>query len=403
MPTSVLVWLGAQGAAQLNPLEQTLSFLNTNLFGNLILVGLNRAIHQRPQDPGAGISSSGRTISIRQPISPWQVVLGQKRIGWDLTFAFQSTDKKYLHFVVTLACHACEEIGDVWLDDQVITSGMLDANGVVSSGKYSRIVPTTHTEFAPASPYTTAFPVASVQAVAVSGANADGETIWIALADVSPAAPGTNQYSLSGSTFTFGPNALGGTPQIDYTESVAVPLCRIKKSLGTETGQPFPDLVAESEGKWTDAHRQTGHTKLYVRFDTSVLTAGAPQISAVLKGAKLYDPRTGLTAWSANPALAVLAYLTSTDFGLGAALGAEIGNAEFIAAANVCDENVALAGFALSLDGISGYVNVPSSAALNVGAGEFAFEFWANIAAFGANGFAGRRSPGATTWWRVLN
>ena len=336
MPQSVITFLGARGAAAMTGLERVLSFLNTGLFGNLILVGLNRS-RKKPAAPGEQTFSGTSTFSVRQPISPWQVVIGQRRVGGAITFIHLPADKKYLHMVITLSCHVSEEIGDIWLDDQVVTSGMLDGSGVVTSGRFSRITQIAHCEFTSLTSYTTVHPVGSVQNVtAVNG----GEDIGCV--DVSPADPGDYQYKLSGSVFTFNAFTASLAPFINYTENFPESVCRIKKSLGAEAGQPFADLIAESEGKWTDAHRQTGHTKVYIRFDTSLLQGNAPNFSAVLKGLKLYDPRTGLTTWSANPALARATYLMNTEFGPGAALS-EIGSAELIVAANVDDESVSLA------------------------------------------------------------
>ena len=68
---------------------------------------------------------------------------------------------------------------------------------------------------------------------------------------------------------------------------------------------------------------------------------GLPNISAKVKGRKIYDPRTTTTVWSENPALVIRDYLTDTVYGLGAT-AAEIDDASFIAAANVCEESVTL-------------------------------------------------------------
>jgi len=68
---------------------------------------------------------------------------------------------------------------------------------------------------------------------------------------------------------------------------------------------------------------------------------GVPNVSAVIKGKKLYDPRTGTTAWSQNPALAVYDYLTNDYYGLGVD-ASNIDTTSFNAAANVCDEAVTL-------------------------------------------------------------
>ena len=340
MPSSIITFLGAQGAAALTGLERVLSFVNTMLFGNLILVGLNR-VRKRPEGQGA-ISGGTSTFSVRQPISPWQVVIGQRRVGGVITFISLSTSKQYLHMIVTLACHVSQEIGDIWLDDEVITAAQINASNIVSSGKFSQVVQTQRDDnFVLAGTSYTALHNVDVMQFVMQNTGDNS----FPFQDVSPSAPGQGQFKRVGNVFTFNASDIGTTLDILYIENVANPVCRIEKSLGDEAGQPFPDLVAESEGKWTDAHRQTGHTKVYIRFDTSMLQGNAPNVSAVVKGLKLYDPRTGLTTWSANAALAVATYLMNTDFGPGAALS-EIGSAELTAAANSCEERVALAAAA---------------------------------------------------------
>jgi hypothetical protein len=56
-----------------------------------------------------------------------------------------------------------------------------------------------------------------------------------------------------------------------------------------------------------------------------------------MRGKKLYDPRTGETKWSQNPALATYDYLTSEMCGVNPA---DISLSHVITAANVCDEPV---------------------------------------------------------------
>lgn len=118
---------------------------------------------------------------------------------------------------------------------------------------------------------------------------------------------------------------------------------RIRTHLGSDTQTADTDLISEVSG-WTDAHRLRGITYLYVRlrFNRDIFPNGVPQISASTYGKKLYDPRTGLTAWSENSALCVRDYLTSTAYGLGATTN-EIDDATFIASANNCEESVLLA------------------------------------------------------------
>ncbi|SDZ82632.1 hypothetical protein [Nitrosospira multiformis] len=56
-----------------------------------------------------------------------------------------------------------------------------------------------------------------------------------------------------------------------------------------------------------------------------------------MRGKKLYDPRTGETKWSQNPALVIYDYLTSEMCGVPAS---DIPLSNIIRAANVCDEQV---------------------------------------------------------------
>jgi hypothetical protein len=110
---------------------------------------------------------------------------------------------------------------------------------------------------------------------------------------------------------------------------------------GTAGQAANAELVALGAG-WTTAHTLSGVAYLVVRltFDKDVFPTGIPNVKCIVRGKKLYDPRTGLTTWSANPALQVRDYLTS-NYGLEATAG-EIDDTLVVAAANVCDESVAI-------------------------------------------------------------
>lgn len=122
---------------------------------------------------------------------------------------------------------------------------------------------------------------------------------------------------------------------------------RVQISLGAEAGQPFSDLVSESGGLWTDAHRQTGHTKIYLRLEASpdIFPSGLPAITAIVRGKKVSDPRysPAVTAYSNNAALCLLDYLTDTEYGIGATYATEIDDTQAVSAINSCAEAVALA------------------------------------------------------------
>ena len=120
---------------------------------------------------------------------------------------------------------------------------------------------------------------------------------------------------------------------------------RIKTHFGSPDQVADPDLVAESNGLWTNEHRLRGVAYVYVRleFDQDVFPNGIPNISAMVHGKEVYDVRDETTHFSTNPALCIRDYLLDTDYGLGVSTS-EINNASFITAANECDELVNLAG-----------------------------------------------------------
>lgn len=115
---------------------------------------------------------------------------------------------------------------------------------------------------------------------------------------------------------------------------------RIIARNGTDNQTAIPEMVSEIP-EWTSVHRLRGIAYLYIRFefDADVFPNGIPEITATVKGRKVFDPRTGTTAWSDNPALCLRDYLTNNRFGMGATAG-EIDDVLVAQAANVCEETV---------------------------------------------------------------
>jgi predicted phage tail protein len=113
----------------------------------------------------------------------------------------------------------------------------------------------------------------------------------------------------------------------------------------------LPDQVAQAQlvartaglanGEWTEQHRLRGIAYIYVRltWDQQVFAGGIPNISALVKGKQVYDPRTATAVYSANPALCLRDYLTDSVYGLGLS-ASEVDDTAFSVAANICDENV---------------------------------------------------------------
>jgi hypothetical protein len=113
--------------------------------------------------------------------------------------------------------------------------------------------------------------------------------------------------------------------------------------------------------QWTVNHRGRGvaYLALTYEFDTKVFATGRPQVTCLVQGKKVYDPRKDSTQtaiggsgshrldnpstfqYSNNPALCLADYLISTRVGLGEDYN-KVDWATVADAADICDENVSV-------------------------------------------------------------
>ena len=117
----------------------------------------------------------------------------------------------------------------------------------------------------------------------------------------------------------------------------------VSKHLGGAGQVADPVLVGSSEGKWTADHVGNGIAYLYVRLEWNdeIYKTGIPNITAIVKGKKVVDPRDGLTKYSNNAALCLRDYMMTpvAKGGLGVT-ASEFDAPNWIGAANICDETV---------------------------------------------------------------
>lgn len=78
-------------------------------------------------------------------------------------------------------------------------------------------------------------------------------------------------------------------------------------------------------------------------YNQDVYTQGLPNITVIVRGKKIFDPRLNATQYTNNAALVIMDYLMDSVYGM-AATAAEIDQNSFITAANICDQTVYLAG-----------------------------------------------------------
>ena len=146
-----------------------------------------------------------------------------------------------------------------------------------------------------------------------------------------------DEISLDGSGSVTGP--------AKYLRANGTGLFSVQKFLGAPGQQASSFLIqaAAQSGNasaWTSACTGDGLCYLVVNMiaDFDALgDIGVPNVSALVRGVKALDPRTGLTVWTQNPALLARWFMLDCPYS-PATLAGEVNNAELIASANVCDE-----------------------------------------------------------------
>jgi len=137
------------------------------------------------------------------------------------------------------------------------------------------------------------------------------------------------------------------------------------------------ELTSRFSGEWGATCEGLGvaYIALFMTFDEEVYPGGIPEVRCEVKGCQVYDPRDDSTAWSDNPALCVLDYLTSKRYGLGAAYSerdggtvSEIDETSFEAAANYYEESVSIPGGTQQRFRCNGVVNTGASHQQNLNA-----------------------------------
>jgi hypothetical protein len=215
-----------------------------------------------PKPQFGSLGSQGILVNTREPAAAHHIVYGEMRKGGTITYLETTGEtNEFLHMIVALAGHPVHEIGDIYIDDQIVT---IDGSGNVTD------------------------------------AYLDGD----------------------------------GNPTI-----------RIQKFDGTQTSAPT-DLLNESELTGADAlngnfvGRDIAYLYIRMKYDQSAYPNGIPLFTSVVKGKRVFDPRSSATVWSDNAALCIRDYLVAA-YGLS---DSNVDETAFSAAANISDELVTLSG-----------------------------------------------------------
>ena len=234
--------------------------------------------------------TANRSLMVRQPISARDIVYGESKKSGSILFMDTTDNNKQLHLLVQIASHEIESFDKIYFNDSELTLArqtdlfgniINDANGI------HRFYITAPSKYAQ-----------------------------------------NNRTVVNNSPFGIG---------VSYGN-------KIKLHTGSDDQLADADLVG-LVSKWTDAHRLRGIAYIYLQleYDADTFPNGIPNVSAEIKGKKLFDFRDDSTAFSSNPALCIYDYLTDTRLGLGISRDS-IDTASFTTMANLCDENVTKAG-----------------------------------------------------------
>jgi hypothetical protein len=268
-----------------------------------------------------------RLVNVSSSIASRELVMGRVRKGGAIFFKGSvGADNSKFVMCIALAAHEIDAVETIYLNDVPVT---LDGSGYVQEEPY-RIarLESAQESFAGSSIVLAYVPEAA--SVVVTRQTNTGSTEPGAQYDSEIIA-----HTLAGSTVTIA-DSLGGIVSYQYT--AATSKVKIRSYLGTSTQTADATLISLFPTLWTSAHRARGVAYLICEFDydETAFPSGLPNVSAIIRGAKLYDPRTATTVWSENPALMVRHVLTHPQFGKRASMTAAE-DARITAAANACD------------------------------------------------------------------
>lgn len=131
----------------------------------------------------------------------------------------------------------------------------------------------------------------------------------------------------------------------------------IRKHVGTPD-QMADTLAISNIPDWTVNHRLQGIAYLYciLNRNQDVYPSGVPNISAIVDGPTIFDPRVGEKVWTSNVALFAYDFITA-DYGY-AADDDDVNLDNIAAQANICDEIVTVTDLPIAATAVAPTTNI---------------------------------------------
>lgn len=308
----------------------------------------------------------GKEITVRESASTWQVIYGKMKVGGVVTFVETSSNSSaYLvsgtgNSQVAWTARTGGTAGNN-ITIRIILSGTNPTLtvGVVGNDITVTLKSTSGTSETTADQLITKVrnTAAANALVAVNKGSGDGTGLMAAFSQTPLTGGGgtwlhqvvtlagheinaIEKLYLDGREVTF-----GATPDARWGTGIWADRVFMALNAGSDTQEAQPDLSAQLPSKWTSSHRQAGcaHAYIILGWDPNVFAEGLPEISFLVQGKKVYDPRSALTTYSTNAALIVADFLVNTRWGMGVPY-ADIDEPQLIAAANLCDSRFQING-----------------------------------------------------------
>ena len=245
------------------------------------------ALTPKPRIQGA--APRGYNVTQRGSALDHQIIYGKARVGGVILYdTTTGVNNKFLHRVLGFTGHEIESFDEVYINGKQVTEWRRADNNAAVSG------PSAVPNGTGLVPYT------------VCDKQADGSFTSC-----------HNRYAFN-------------------SQQVRVNNLVLRFYDGSQTTAD-PTLIADTGGEWNVncILRDIAYVTALFGFDQDSYPNGVPEITASIKGKKVYDPRTDTTAWSDNPALCLRDYLTN-GYGLDEE-AANIDDTLVEAAADACD------------------------------------------------------------------
>lgn len=264
-----------------------------------------------------------RLASLSTALAPRDLVLGRVRKGGTIFYKGSTgTNQQDLYMAVALAGHEIDAVEQIYLNDVLVA---LDGSGYVTTEPYNI------TDTLTGQGNTGAGTTLTLPATYVAG-SAHG-SVTFDVSDRGRQQSDAVAVTVSGLVATA---AQVGT-DISYQYTTDPVSVRITTHLGAPGQTADADLLAAFPADWGSANVVQGVAYLVLKLSYSekAFPTGVPNVTAVVRGAKVYDPRTGVTAWSQNPALLIRHVYQHAKFGKASVSAAE--DARIVSVANTCD------------------------------------------------------------------